>query len=146
MNPNFNGLWPVLDTPDKARAACRSGAAAGLLVTSATFVFAVLGTAGVEFAVQLGMDASAFGEGAVFALLSWGMFKCSRIASVLAAILFFVERIVMALNGIGGGGTLLALVILLGFVGAVRGSFAWHQFRETQASRGDTNVQARLVG
>lgn len=132
MSQTFKGLWPEVDTLEKARAACRTGGGFGLFVAGMTALFAALGTAGVEFAVELGMDAWAFGEAGMFALLSWGMFKCSRVAAVLAALLFFVERIVMAFSGVSGG-TIMAFFILLAFVGAARGAFALHRMREAHA-------------
>ncbi len=129
-----NFLWPRVDTPESAQAACRSGAAMAFFVAAATTVLAGLGAAGVAFAAKVGMDAWAFVDAGLFALFGWFMLGCSRIAAIAALVLFVAARISLIYSGVGAG-SIFAIFVIIAFVGAVRGAFAHHRFQvEAQRS------------
>jgi hypothetical protein len=130
-----NIFWPRVDTEDFARAACRNGGGMALIVAVITGLFSGLGAAGVEFAVNLGMDVWGFADAALFALCGWGMFRCSRAAAVAALLVFVAARIMLLRSGVSAG-SILAIFVILTFVGAVRGTFAMHRLRQEAAGPG----------
>jgi hypothetical protein len=123
-----NAFWPSVDTLDEARDACRNGGWGALFVAGVTGVLALLSAAGVTWLASMGLDAWALLDAGLFAALAWGLFRCSRVAAVLALALYLFERM-MALASGQVGGIPLVIVLTLVFLGAARGAFAYHRLK-----------------
>lgn len=117
----MKGLWPDVDTLERAKAASRQGMWAALLVAGVTAV-------GAQFHL-LGLDALAFFDAGLFAMIGLGLYRVSRVAAVCGLLIFAAERVYMFVDKQITGGV-LALVILLAFVTGGRGAFAYHRLRK----------------
>jgi hypothetical protein len=132
-----NALWPDLTTVDVAKQSCKHAAVAAFIVAGITGIVAAIAVAGTV--VIPGIDAWAFVDAGVFALLGFFVMRCSRIAAVITLLVFVVERLMMLASG-GIAGLPVALILIVYLIGGVRGSFAYHRLSKQQ------DVQAKAAG
>jgi len=62
--------------------------------------------------------------------------RMSRVAAVIALVIFVAERLYTGtVYGIGAGIGVVAIFWLLAFISGVRGTFAYHHYRQLQADK-----------
>lgn len=118
-----NWIWPSIFDKESARQVARQGIWAAVFVASITALFATISLTGTTI-VQV--DAWAYIDAVFFALIAFGIYKMSRIASILGLLLYLFERAYMW-STIGPKGLGMAAIIILAFVNSVRGTFAYHK-------------------
>lgn len=124
-------IWPsVADMSDATRASDQAFWAA-IVVAGITAAFAT-------FALTTGsvigsIDASAYIDAALFAIIAWRIKRRSRAWSVVGLALYLAEKIFqIAENPAASSGIVMALVIMLLLVGGVRGNFAIYKLNQAQ--------------
>jgi hypothetical protein len=131
MPNNKSWYWPDVSDLDGAKSACRSGMWCGIIVAGITGVFALLAIAGVK---SLPVDGSALFDAALFGGIAFGLSRCSRFAGVAGFVLFLLERIYMiAKMGFVFGTGIFGIVLLLGFLNGMRGTFAYNKLQTQSA-------------
>ena len=132
-----NALWPDVGNIEAAKKACKGAAISAFLVAGVTALIAVIALAGSSLIP--GINGWALLDAAIFGLLGFFLLRFSRTAAVIALVLFIVERIsMMASNGIAGFP--LALILIVFFIGGVRGAFAYHHLA------GQADAQSKAAG
>lgn len=97
-----------------------------MFVAGVTAAVALLSEAGVNLSSADAFDAWALVDAVLFGVVARGLFRCSRVASVIGLALYILERIGMMMS-MGGAGIPLMIVIGALFIGGVRGAFAYHR-------------------
>ncbi len=101
------------------------GAHASFAVAIITAASAALSVFGV---VQLA-EPSAFFDAMLAGVLGFMIRRMSRAAAVSALAIFIAERLYAGLeHGMNAAVGVLAVILLLGFIVGVRGTFAYHRF------------------
>ncbi len=117
----FNWFFPDrIETPDQIRKSLYVGAAACGLIAVVT---ACITSYAVFREPVLGIDAWSFGDAALFAICGYGVFRGSRVAAILATVIFVLDRYFIYVDeGIFPSG--ISFVFFLLLVTGVRGTFA----------------------
>jgi len=119
--------WPIISDEKSAKKAAASGAGCAFVVAGITGVLAI-----ISIFTPLGfVEPSSLVDALLAAFLGFMIQrKTSRIAAVAALIVFVGERIYAWIeHGVGAAVGALAVVLLLGFISGVRGTFAYHAYR-----------------
>jgi hypothetical protein len=122
-----SAFWPRVDTRDSASDACRNAAVAAFVVavfTVFTLLFRVL--------MSTGLDLWGLFDAGLFALLGWGLLRCSRVAAVATLLLYLAERVLVVAQAGVGATIIVALLIIVALVGGVRGAFAYQRHVEAK--------------
>jgi len=119
--------WEDVSDLGGAEKAINGGFWAALIVACITALVVSLSFAGVQL---LGLNAWAFLDAAIFAMIAIGIKRKSRFAAVAGLCLYIVERIYMMQRG-GASGIVMGILFTLLFINAVRGTFAYHRLKET---------------
>ncbi|MEM1264059.1 MAG: hypothetical protein AAGH76_16800 [Pseudomonadota bacterium] len=130
-----NNFWPNTATIDGARSAARQGVWAAGFVATVTTALAIYSRFGEAI---VGVDLWALGDVILFGIIGIGIWRLSRVASVLGLGLYIAERVWMFQANGKLGGVLMVLLILM-FVNGVRGTFAYHRLNAetTNAAKAD---------
>jgi|HubBroStandDraft_4_1064222.scaffolds.fasta_scaffold00349_2 hypothetical protein len=124
----WDWVWPNVDTPEGAERATKQAFWAAILVTAVTIGLALLGAYGVGFVRALGFDASALFDGVLFGVIAFGLWKHSRLAAWSGLVLYSLERVYMW-STVGIKNPIIAAILILAFVGGVRGTSALYRFK-----------------
>lgn len=125
-----NQLFPSIDGTESAQEVARQGVWASLLVAGFTTFFILLSFAGVSF-----LNAWSFLDVAAFVAIAYGIHKMSRIAAMVGLALYVAERVVLWSNPMfkpNAVGLIMTIFITFAFINAVRGTFAYHQYRRQE--------------
>jgi len=122
-----NWYWEDVSDLGGAEKAINGGFWAALIVACITALVVSLSFAGVQL---FGLNAWAFLDAAIFAMIAIGIKRKSRFAAVAGLGLYIVERIYMMQRG-GASGIVMGILFTLLFINAVRGTFAYHRLKET---------------
>lgn len=133
-----NAFWPDINDLESARKACRAAAVGAFIVATITGIVAAVAVAGS--APIAGIDSSAFVDAAIFAILGFFLRRCSRTAAVITLVLFIIERIFMMAQGGAPVGIIVAVILIIYFIGGVRGAFTYHRLMAQQ------DAQAKAAG
>jgi hypothetical protein len=109
---------------ESAKKAAMYGFWASLIVASVTAIFATISL--ITKKAVLSIDAYAYVDAILFALFAWRIKKLSRVFSVVAILLFIVEKVDLARTQ-GTHGLPLACILLVCFINGARGAFAYHR-------------------
>jgi hypothetical protein len=110
-------LWPDVGDLAGAEEAIKLGYWGAFFVAGLTTVLGVLGV--------LGLGLASLFDAAVFALIGVGLLRRWRSAAVVGLVLFTINLVMTVVKGTAP--SIVAVFIFLGFVGAVRGTFAYHK-------------------
>ena len=131
MSSKRNFFWPEVDTIENAKAASRTGAWAAIFVAAMTGIAAILSYLGIQVFGQVKITMWSLIDCALFIVIAWGLFRYSRVAAVIGLFLYIAERIDMLASG-PIAGLLVTVIVILIFIGAVRGTFAYARLTKAQ--------------
>jgi hypothetical protein len=114
----------VINDLETARRVAKQGVWAALFVSIVTAVLAAVAAFGSSLA---GIQPIAFSDAAMFAVLSIGIGKMSRVAATAALVLFLIEKPLMFRDGQRPGGVFVAMFITFVFLNTVRATFRFRQ-------------------
>lgn len=124
-------VWPDVDTRDGAHAACKNGAYCAFIVAGITTLVVILAVSGVKFLQDLGIGPAALVDVTLFVVLGIFLLRCSRIAAVIAFLLYLGEQ-AWSIKQMGFRFNLVAILFILYFLGAVRGAFSYHALKKEE--------------
>ena len=116
-------LWPTITDEETAARAARVGAVIAYLSAVAAAILSIV--AWIRGPIG-NIDGWSILDAALAALIGWGVWRLSR-AWALVGLGLCVTNISLRLADSDVG--VIALIILLGAVNGVRGTFAYHRFR-----------------
>ena len=127
-------MWRLIVDKESARKAAMDGFGAAMLVAGVTALFAVLTRFGVkivpEFSLLNLLDA------AIFAFIGWRIHAMSRTWAVIGLLAYLGEvGYGMYAHGPSRFGVMV-VILVIGFVGGVRGTFAFHKYSLTPQPMG----------
>lgn len=127
MATKGNAFCPDVSTLEGAQLATKQGIWAAAFVAVVTGV--VASAALFLHKPILGINGSALIDTAIFAAVALGIHKNSRFAAVGGLVIYLWERFYMLkAGGSGGGGSSVMMIFLvLAFVTAIRGTFAYRK-------------------
>ena len=122
--------WPKIDDADTAREAVKGGVAACIFISAFTGLMAILSL--IYRKPIFGIDGLGLVNAALFAFVGWRIHRMSRTFAVIGLVLHLAEVGDRVLNGRNGAVGVLTLLFILGFVGAIRGTFAFYSYRKQE--------------
>jgi len=126
---NIDLIWPRISDKASARGAVEGGAIACAFIAVADA--GIGGYSLISRQALLGYDAWVLVDGAIFALISWGLLKNSRTWSVIGLLLIalnMADGLYENPRTFGAITVILFLVIL----SATRGTFAFHKYDQQE--------------
>ena len=121
-----NAWWPPVDTLDEAIKASDTGFWVAMIVAGMNALIATISV--IQHTTIIGVDGSAYVDAALFAVIGWGIRRRARVSAVAGLLLFILEKVFQFITQPGSFmGWGVAVFLLLGFVGGVRGTFAYHR-------------------
>ncbi len=128
---NLRWIWPRISDKASARKAVKDGFWACIFIV---VVNAAIGAYAVVTHEEFGeyYDARVLGDGALFAIIAWRLWKNSRTWAVIGLILMGFEIVDKVQNKPGTFGVITVL-LFLALVNATRGTFALHTYSEQEA-------------
>jgi hypothetical protein len=126
MAKSQSRYWPSVDDLDGAKEAAHQGAQAAAIVAGVTALFSVLAIFGIR--ILPGFSPLSLVDASIFAIVAWRIFKMSMVWAVVGLLLFAGERAyAFYYRGAAAmAGIIVGIILLLGFVNGVRGTFAHH--------------------
>lgn len=127
-----NFLWPSVATLEGARKATLYG------VWAAGFSAVVTGLA-ATYAVTSGnkafgsIDAWAYVDAVIFAAIAFGIFREKRWVAVFGLAFFLLEKVFQFVDSGQLRGAWMAVILVLCYCAAVRGTYALHKLRQGAA-------------
>lgn len=126
----FEWIWPPVDTPESARYAVRQAFWAAIFVSGMTALVVFISAVAQPGDPRLRFSPLALVDAAMFGAISFGLWKESRGAAVAGLVLYILEQMYeMSVPGRPSRNFFLIAVLVCGFVGGIRGTFALHDFR-----------------
>ena len=122
-NRRSSFIWPDVSTPEQARSAANGGAIAAciiVVITSGLALYAILKSP------VLNVTAWSFVDAFLFAVVGIGIWKLSRVAAVAGLVLYLIEQVALW-SSPGPKPTVMAVLFILLFVHAIRGTFSYHR-------------------
>ncbi len=135
-------FWPDVDTLEDAKKACHNGAAGAFLVAIVTGAVVGLHMAKVDFIKGLPISPLQLVDAGIFLILGFFLLRCSRIAALIALVLYLGNQI-YTIQTHGFRFSPLAVVLICYFMGAVRGAFSFHEVK-ADAARSDNPAAASM--
>lgn len=124
INKSAEWIWPSIVDTISAQKASKQGLLASSWCAGATIFLVILAKLGEQVA---SFDMLALADAFLFILIGWGIYKLYRFAAIAGLALYILERISMWVEH-GPKNPVIALIIMLMFVNAIRGIFAYHNF------------------
>ncbi len=122
---NENKWFPKVDTVERAKLTSKQGYVCAYVVAAFTMFF-------TADSIASGNGGWALLDAAIFLVL--GIFiqhKFSRVAAILALIMFIVEKTIMfEVSNFSVFGIIIAACIIVGLVNGVRGTLALHRLKK----------------
>jgi len=122
-------FWPDLSDIDGAKDACRLGMWCAIIVASITALFAVIALLGKSF---MGVSPMALVDAVLFGVIAFGIHKYSRFAAVAGFALYLLEKVYAVIQQGPLASGVLGIIFLIGFLNAMRGTFAYHKFQSAR--------------
>ena len=124
-------LFPPVNTLASARKASKQGVWVSIIVATFTAILA-LALMGEGGAYAEGAGIAILLSAGLYVAIAWGINRMSRFAAVSGLALYCLERVYM-FSIMGFNPLMLVIVVFfaLAFINAVRGTFAYHQLRES---------------
>lgn len=135
-----NIFWPDVSTEESAIKQCKQAAYFAWFIAAMTTLVVALSFAEIEFIQALGIDLWSLIDVVVFAVLGFGVFKCSRVAAVLLLSVYGLERAIALIaamgSGVRPGGLVFTVFVIAALIGGVRGAFSLARIRAEQQPTG----------
>jgi hypothetical protein len=136
MNRNKGfSLWPAIEDQNAAVLAARRGYYTAMCCSGMTAIVAVMGGFGIQV---MHFDLWNLIDAGLMALLALGIHRMSRTAAVIALLYYVIGRIDLWAE-YGVTSPIVAAFFILMFLGAIRGTFAYHQLM-AETRRADQNL------
>ena len=128
---------------NEAVTATRNGAVAASISAVLTFTF-VLVAVNTDADGQLALwnDPATFIDVVLILACAIGMYRKSRVASVVIFVYFLISKIIIAMETQVYTGFIVAVIFLYYFAKAIQGSFVYHRLKKAE----DPNYKATTIG
>jgi hypothetical protein len=146
-----NIFWPETDDLWSAKKACIQGSSVALLIGIVTGVLAYMSLRGTQ--LFPGVSGGSFIDSAIFLILSFFVYRCSRIAAISTLLLYLYGQALLFQQTHRAPMSAILFGLLL--IGGIRGAFAFHELKnglsaeEVKATlkkrRGETTPQVSLT-
>ena len=123
-----NILWPPVDTEEEAKKASRTAAGFCFFIAVVTGGLAFLQSNKMIEELIPGLDASAYVDAGLFALIGILLLRYSRIAALAGLLLYTGEQIYI-MKTMGFRLNIMMVFIFCSLIAAVRGTFAYHSLK-----------------
>ncbi len=122
---NKSWYWPDVSNLDGAKEAAKYGMWCAVFAAGVTTLFVLLATFGFSI---MGIKPNALLDAVLFAAIAFGLSRYSRFAAVAGFALFVIEKIYMLMKtGSFFAVGVLGILIALGFLNSIRGTFAYQK-------------------
>lgn len=128
-----NIWWPDVSTPIGAQSAKMYGVWAALFSAVVTALLAAWSLGSGEPALEI-VDAWAFVDVAIFGAVAFGIYKGSRFAAIAGLVIFLGEKIYQIAVTTTVSGLVLALILAMCYVAAIRGTYALRRFSKERSA------------
>jgi len=112
-----NNLWPRIYDLNTAKKAAMQGVWASFFIIAVNMVVILINNSYLGFV-----------DVAIVGILAFGIFKMSRIAAVLAVMLYLAEQISYLMDN-GKGNYIMIALITVAYLSSIRGTFAHHKIK-----------------
>jgi hypothetical protein len=131
--------WPTIEDDNSAEAATKAAVGASGFIAAVTALLSILSL--IYHKSVFGLDGWGLVDALLFVVIAWRIHKMSRTWAILGLLTYLLEvGYKLATNPSGAFGV-LTIIFILAFIGAIRGTFAYHQYRKA-----DTAIPLGTVG
>jgi hypothetical protein len=127
-----NWAWPEITDEDSARSAAHIAGGWAAFVAGLTTLLAIVSI--VNSGPVMGIRGSALVDAVLFAAVAWRVWAGSRAWAVTGLALYCIEIVFNVVTHPPGIG-IFTILVLLGLVNGVRGTFKLHQYEELRKQR-----------
>jgi hypothetical protein len=121
--------WPTIEDESSAEVATKPAVGASLFFAAVTGLIAAFSI--VQHRPVLGFNGWSLLDAVLFVVIAWRIKRMSRMWAVLGFLLYLLEvGFNFATNKPGAIGV-LTVIFVLTYIGAIRGTFAFHRYRRT---------------
>ncbi len=121
-----SGLWPAVDTPERARAVARQAGWVALIVAGLTVIVVTISLQSEDVAKALHANAYGYVDAFLFLLIAVGLFRLSRVAAIAGLLLYFAESAAV-IGQASAANIVIKCFIILAFNSGVRATLAYHR-------------------
>jgi hypothetical protein len=125
-------LWPKIKDATSAADATKPAVAASAFVAAISALLASLSL--MQHKPVLGFNGASLVDAALFVVIAWRTRRMSRSWSILGLVLYLVEVIFNVVDSPQAPFSLLAVIFILAYVGAIRGTFAYHRYLKAEST------------
>lgn len=120
--------WQDVSSLEGAQKAINSGWYTAATVTGLTTVAAALAI--FSGSAVGGIDGSALVDACLAGIITWRIWRKSRAWSVVGLVYWILSVALKLASGVSGAVGAVSIIVLLGFINAVRGTFAYAKLRK----------------
>lgn len=125
--------WPTIEDESSAEEATKAAVGVSGLIAAMTALLAVLSM--FDHLPILGLDEWGLLDAVIFALIAWRISKVSRAWAVVGLLMFLVEMGAKLATNPSGALGVMTIIFMLTYINAIRGAFAYHQYRKAENNR-----------
>jgi hypothetical protein len=124
--------WQTIEDESSAEHATKAAVGVSGFIAAVTALFAILSI--VYHKPIFGLDGWGLVDALIFALIAWRISKVSRAWAVVGLLIYLLEvGYKLATNPSGALGV-LTIIFILTYINAIRGTFAYHRYRNAENS------------
>jgi hypothetical protein len=127
-NKDFNMFWPNIDSIEDAKSVAKGAAFIPAFVSVITSIVVLVG---IFYKPILGLDAWAFIDAFLFAIVAFGMWKLNRVAAILGLLLYVWGQFqLLSTQGTAVG--VMAVFFAIMWFNGIRASLRYHKLLSTR--------------
>jgi hypothetical protein len=121
--------WPTIEDESSAEQATKSAVGASGFIAAVTALLSILSI--IYHKPVLGLDAWGLVDAAIFVLVAWRIYRMSRAWAIIGLVVYILEVGYKLLTSPSGAIGVLTVIFVLAYIGAIRGTFAYHRYNKT---------------
>ncbi len=122
-------FWPTIEDEGSAQAATKSAVGVSGFIAAVTALLSILS---IAYRKPIGgIDAWGLADAVIFAVIAWRIHKMSRAWAIVGILMYLLEVGYKLVTSPSGALGVLTIVFILAYISAIRGTFAYHRYRQT---------------
>jgi hypothetical protein len=119
--------WPTIGDESSAESATKPAVGASAFFAAVTGLIATLSI--VQHRPVFGFSGWSLSDAILFGIIAWRIRAMSRTWAVLGLLIYLLEVVFNLATGKAGAVGVLTIIFVLAYIGAIRGTFAFHRYR-----------------
>ncbi len=121
-------FWPTIEDESSAEAATKSAVGVSGFIAAVTALLSILSV--VYHKSIGGVDGWGLIDALIFLVIAWRIHKMSRAWAIVGIVMYLFEVGYKLVTSPSGALGVLTIIFILSYIGAIRGAFAYHKYRQ----------------